>query len=419
MKTNKQYKHLNEDQRNLIEYLLNQNKNFSQMETIMKIDRTTISKEIRKNYIVKIPTYSKVVCENQINCNNSSCNYNKKCYKAKTCPKLSKPPYVCNGCSNKVGCKLTKHYYFGNEAHKKYLEKLRESRLGYDILEEDILNIEKVIVPLIKDKKQPISHIFENNKDILFFSKPTFYRYINDGVLSLTNIDLPKKVSYKPRKHDKIINEKKYKFYKKNRTFDDYLEYLTKHPNSSVVEMDTVEGVKGGKCFLTLYFKKTSLLLIFLLDSKSQQEVTKVFTKIKDKLGIDLYRKIFQVILTDNGSEFLNPSVFERDFETGKKISKLFYCNPYCSYQKPEIERSHEFIRIVLPKGTSFNNLTQEQVNFIRNNIANTYMSNIKKTPYQMTKKVFPQLLNIFDIIFIHPNEVTLSKSSLNEVSHE
>jgi len=419
MNNNRQYKHLSEDQRDLIEYLISQNKSFSEMEKIMKIDRTTISKEIRKNRTVKIPTYSKIVCANQVNCNNSYCNYKKECYTETICKKLSKPPYVCNSCNNKAHCKLTKYYYFGHEAHKQYLETLSESRRGYDILEEDILNIEKIIVPLIKNQNQPISHIFESNKDILFMSKPTFYRYVNDGVISLTNIDLPKKVSYKPRKKEQIINQKKSKLYKKNRTYDDYLKYIANHPNASIVEMDTVEGIKGGKCFLTLYVKKTSLLLIFLINSKSQEEVAKTFSKIKKMLGITLYRKIFQVILTDNGSEFLNPSVFERDFETGKKISKLFFCNPYCSYQKPEIERAHEFIRIVLPKKTSFDNLNQQQVNFLRDNIANIYMSNIKKTPYQMTKEIFPELLTIFDINYIKPNDVNLSKISLFEVSHE
>ena len=87
--------------------------------------------------------------------------------------------------------------------------------------------------------------------------------------------------------------------------------------------MDTVEGVKGGKCFLTLFIRKTSLLLIFLLDSKTQDEVNKCFTYLKTTLGINLYKKIFQIILTDNGPEFLNPIIFERDLETGKKNIKI------------------------------------------------------------------------------------------------
>lgn len=417
--TNNKYKHLDEEQRNIIEHMLNNNKNFSQIENVLKVDRTTISKEIRKNYFIRVSEYSKTVCENQINCGVSFCRYNKDCFKSKVCEKLMKPPYVCNACSKKANCRYPKRYYFANIAQKKYAERLSESKKGYDITEEDVSQIERIIVPLVKEKKQPISHIYNNHQDILFFSKPTFYRYVDEGVISLSNIDLPKKVSYKPRKNQETITARKLKTYCKNRTYDDYLKYIEKHPKCSVVEMDTVEGIKGGKCFLTLFVKKTSLLLIFLIDSKTQEEVEKVFAILKQKLGIQLYRKIFQVILTDNGSEFLNPIIFERDLESGKKISKVFYCDPYSSWQKSSIERSHEAIRIPLPKGTSFNHLTNEQTKKLQDNIANTYHSKIKKTPYLETKRVFPELIVCLEINFIAADEVNFSKSHLKEVSHD
>lgn len=419
--TNIKYTHLTIEQRNLIEHLLNKGMNFSEIGNVLKIDRTTISKEIRRNYFTKVPTYSKTVCENQSSCGVSSCKYNKQCYKAKQCAKLSKPPYVCNACPNKAHCKFTKHFYFANIAHQEYTTRNSESKKGYDIDLEDIDLIERIIVPLVKDKHQPINHIYENHKDILYISKPTFYRYIDEGVISLTNIDLPKKVSYKPRKRkDEDATSRKAKAYIKARSFDDFLEFMTRHPNKSIVEMDTVEGRKGGKCFLTLFIRKTSLLLIFLIDSKTQEEVNKCFISLRNKLGIDLYKKIFQVVLTDNGSEFINPIVFERDLNTGKKVSKVFYCDPYCSWQKSFIENSHKRIRIVLPKKTSFDNLTQEQVNFLRDNIANLYKDKIKTTPYKETEKLFPELLKSLDISYISPDEVDLSDSILKGVdSHE
>lgn len=417
--TNSKHKHLTEEQRNLIEHLLNQNKSFSKMEKILKIDRTTISKEIRKNYFIKASTYTKKVCSKQKDCGLSFCDYNKPCFQYNMCEKLSKPPYVCNPCKDRAYCKLIKKFYFANKAQEQYKKRIVDSKKGYDITEEDIINIERVIVPLVKEKKQPINHIYMNNQDILFFSKPTFYRYVNEGVISLTNLDLPKQVSYKPRKKETTIKERKLKKYTKNRTYDDYLSYIEKHPKASIVEMDTVEGIKGGKCFLTLYIKKTSLLLIFLINSKSQDEVKRVFLSLRDQLGLSLYRKIFQVILTDNGVEFLNPIIFERDLDTGKKISKLFYCDPYCSWQKSTIERSHESIRIPFPKGTTFNNLTETEVKTLRDNIANIYNSTIKKTPFEETQNIYPDLISILDIKFIKPNDVDLSASNYKKVSND
>jgi len=161
------------------------------------------------------------------------------------------------------------------------------------------------------------------------------------------------------------------------------------------------------------------LTIHFLLDSKTQEEVNKVFLYLKKTLGISLFKKIFQIILTDNGSEFLNPILFERDLETGKKISHLFYCDPYSSWQKSFIENSHKRIRIVLPKQTSFDNLRQKQVNHLRDNIANLYKDKIKTTPYIATKKLFPELLRCLDIHFIKPDDVNLSSNSLKEDNHE
>ena len=66
----------------------------------------------------------------------------------------------------------------------------------------------------------------------------------------------------------------------------------------------------------------------------------------------------FSVILTDNGASFKNPSVFER--KNGQNSHTLiFYCDPMASWQKGRLEKDHEFIRYVLPKGTTFSGLTQ------------------------------------------------------------
>ena len=96
----------------------------------------------------------------------------------------------------------------------------------------------------------------------MFFSKPTFYRYVRENVISLSNIDLPKQVSYKPRNGEKNNNkDKKVRAYLVGRTFDDFISYTTNHPNKSIVEMDTVEGIKGGKCFPYFIYKKNFFII--------------------------------------------------------------------------------------------------------------------------------------------------------------
>ena len=52
--------------------------------------------------------------------------------------------------------------------------------------------------------------------------------------------------------------------------------------------------------------------------------------------------------------------------------TRVFYCDAGCPYQKGAIEVNHELIRRILPKGTSFDNLTQKDVTRMMDHI-NSY----------------------------------------------
>lgn len=93
-------------------------------------------------------------------------------------------------------------------------------------------------------------------------------------------------------------------------------------------------------------------MLIFLLEKKTQDEVVRVFDQLTEQLGIELFRHTFPVILTDAGSEFQVPAALEHT-QDGQKRTRIFFCNPYSSWQKGAIEKNHEYIRHVLPNGSS------------------------------------------------------------------
>ena len=175
--------------------------------------------------------------------------------------------------------------------------------------------------------------------------------------------------------------------------------------------MDTVEGIKGGKVLLTLLFRKTKLMLIFLLDRKTKDCVSEKFYFIKDLLGIELYKELFQVILTDNGSEFFNPLAIEMDNSSEIVVSHLFYCDPGKSYQKGSIEKNHEFIRYILPKGSSFDNLNQDKCDLIMNNINNKKRESLNNnSPFDLSLLLFPSnFFDKFNLIKIEDNYVDLS----------
>ena len=322
---------------------------------------------------------------------------------------------MCNNCPNKRYCTNHKLYYNANIAHNHSTQILSQSRCGVDILPETIDEIENSIVPLIKDKKQSVNQVYANHKDILYFCKTTFYKYVNLGVFSLTNMDLPKKVKYKKRKDNKNNKDYKRKLALLNgRTYNDFLIFTSNHKKMNICEMDTVEGNKGGKVFLTIIIRKTKFMFIRLLDKKNIASVNKEIDKLKVTLGIKLFSQIFRIVLTDNGSEFLDPLKIEIDYDSKRKTCNIFYCEPYSSYQKPNIERNHEYIRRIFPKETSLNNLTQAQVQRLEatiNHIPRDVLNG--KTPYEMTKQKYPELIKKLNYPYIGPDDVDLSLKNI------
>ena len=126
-------------------------------------------------------------------------------------------------------------------------------------------------------------------------------------------------------------------------------------------------------------------MLGFLRDANTSKSVIDVFEGLYWNLGIMDFRKLFPVILTDNGSVFSNPKSIENGPDgKGFQRTKIYYCNPSAPYQKAEIEVGHEFIRKVLPEGKSFDELTQEDINKMMNHI-NSYRRNKLngKSPYE------------------------------------
>lgn len=174
-------------------------------------------------------------------------------------------------------------------------------------------------------------------------SKSTFYKYIDLGILNVKNIDLQRKVRYRVKKeYDYTRAKTKDNGIKLGRFYRDFQDFLEHNPNASIVEMDTVigtQGGKGGKCFLTLLFRSFNLMVIKVLPYRRSIHVTEVFEKLKESLGDEEFSRLFQVIITDNGSEFSDPESIEISTKTGEKLSSVFYCDPNSSWQNGCIEK--------------------------------------------------------------------------------
>ena len=127
------------------------------------------------------------------------CNAFCKDFEKKTCRRLLKPPYVCNGCGKRSVCSLEKRLYIADFAHREYRDILSESRTGLSYSEDEIRYLDEFISPLIRQNQSP-HHICATNADYLTVSERTIYRLIDARIISAMNIDLPRKVRYNARK---------------------------------------------------------------------------------------------------------------------------------------------------------------------------------------------------------------------------
>ena len=418
-------RHMSLDDRIYIEQALEKSMTFKDISIFVRKDPTTISKEVKKRRVLKIRSSFNTpnncslmkqcsvtnLCGKTYECLRkcSKCSLcNTKCtnFLPIVCPTLIKPPFVCNGCEKKGHCRLDKYYYRATSAHSTYRTILSSSREGINLSEVALSNLDNLVSPLIL-KGQPIAHIFATHAAEIPCGHRTLYNYIENRVLSVKNIDLPRKVKYKPRKqHHRIIKDHSWR---EGRKYSDFTSFLEENPETSVVEMDVVEGVKGGKVLLTMLFRNSRCMIAFLLNSKTQEAVLSVFRQLEESMTTLVFLKTFPVILTDNGSEFINPILLETGLSSFIRTS-VYYCDPLASYQKGSLEKNHEFIRYVIPKGSSLDKLTQEDILKLTNNINSTARASLNnRTPFELASLLLDKsVIKIFNLQKIHPDDVIL-----------
>ena len=369
------YKHLTLSDRNDIQLGLERGETFKAIGQLILKDPTTVSKEVKRNRQVREST-----CHNL------------------PCPLLDKAPFVCNGCpKRRQNCGFKKIFYLAKQAQKQYEQTLVEAREGTPLNSKTFWDMDKVISDGVK-KGQHIYHILKtHNLDV---SSSTVYRHIRKGYLSIAPIDLARAVKFKERRKSNLPSIPKEA--KKGRSYEDFQNYLALNKLDSWLEMDTVMGRMGGKVLLTFNLSFCNFIFARLLDNKTALEVTKHLYDIKNTLhqaDKDFFQ-LFPVILTDNGGEFARVDDIEMDM---RGESKLFFCDPNRSDQKGRIEKNHTLIRDILPKGTSFDNLTQEDINLVCSHVNSVKRAALNgKSAYELFAFTYgeeiPKLLDISKI---------------------
>ena len=369
-------KHLTLEDRIYIENELNRGTPFKDIAKFLCKDPTTISKEVKAHRISdwyhKGTFYNaKNFCVHRYHCRKTNacgkiilcgvkcsscptCNQTCRDFEKERCSRLDKAPYVCNGCPKKI------------------------SHSPYQIV---------------------------TNHPELELSVRTLYSYLDQGLFTARNVDLKRKVKFKPHKCHKTQISNRTVFI--NRTYQDF---QTLHLES-FTEMDTVHSSRDSKkTLLTFFFTKEKLFLTFLMNRCTEGAVRLILDRLEKRLGTYGFISTFEHILTDRGTEFGDPEALETG-ANGIQRTSIYYCDPMHSGQKGGLEQAHTMLRMVLPKGTSFEFLTQWDVNLIVNHINSTPRESLGgRTPYSVVLETLgEEVLNAFQLRPIAPDEVNLT----------
>lgn len=420
-------KHLTLDDRIYIENELNKGTSFKDIARFLCKDPTTISKEVKahrlSDWYHKGTFYNaKNFCVHRYHCKKTNacgkivlcgvkcascptCNQTCKDFEKERCSRLDKAPYVCNGCPKKINhCTIAHKYtYNARFSNRKYREQLSDSRAGINLTRHELHQKDRIISPLIEQGQSPYQIV--TNHPELELSVRTVYSYLDQGLFTARNVDLKRKVKFKPRKCHKTQITNRTVFV--NRTYQDFQALQLPF----FVEMDTVHSSRDSKkTLLTFFFTREKLFLAFLMNRCTEGSVRLVFDRLEKRLGTYEFISAFEYLLTDRGSEFGDPDALETGID-GIQRTSIYYCDPMRSGQKGGLEQAHTMLRMVLPKGSSFEFLTQWDANLITSHINSTPRESLGgRTPYSVALETMGKdVLNAFQLRPIDPDEVNLT----------
>ena len=449
-------KHMTEEDRQTIESCLRRGWKIAQISEKIGRPESTVAREVKKRRIDsdKGARASNALCAHFEGCTRRDvcavpcgmrklCRNCHRCFEAcadflpRTCERLVTSPFVCNGCERERTCPLGKKYYIAKAAQGSYVGILHGSREGVRATDGQLAAINGVFSGCTR-RGQSIRNVMANNPRLFPFCERTMYNYVGLKVFDAVRGDLPFACSRRPRKsRPQTKTDAKCRV---GRAQPDLLSYRLANPDTvgHEAEMDGLEGQKAdGRYMFTYIFNDTGLALGVIRDGKTSADCRAVFDTLWEAAGPALFRKIFRVIITDNGPEFSDPVYIERDplfvplgtnaglewaqvADPAKYRARVFYADAYSPRQKPHVERVHEEVRRVLVKGCSFASLSQDDVNLVFSHV-NSYTRGVldDETPYDRFVKAYGEdgrrFLDRLGIVRVAPNEVNLTPSLLGE----
>lgn len=387
---------------------------------LLKKNRSTIYRELTTYYIVKEARKTCSHCSKLQYCRDNGIKFPtnlKACsdFVPIICQKNKKYPYVCNGCYMNFQCHNSKRYYDCTKAEAMSLNNRVTTRKRKLLSQDQISTIDKIVSPLVKENGQSIHHVYVTNPTLWeICSERTIRRLIYDRYLDAKAFDLPRFVRFEHKSQYAIVRENRIANIERmyQRTFTDFTRFIKKHSDLSIVQYDSVIGqIDDKKAILTITFPKERFQFGRIIKKGDPDSVQGIMNYLFTLFGYEKAKNIFTINLADNGIEF---SYFHKLEQYDVRV---YFTNPYKSTDKAGCERNHEFIRYIIPKGKTLDNLTQDDVNLMFSHI-NSYVrkSNQNKTPYELIVERFgPEFVEMIGIKYVKPQDVILKPRLLKK----
>ena len=408
-----EYRQLTLKERKEIEEGLARGDSFRSIARLIGRSPSTVSREVRENRHVKAFKGRKGACRDRnwckrvgvcaecvregaycAGCDARDCRDHCAAYADQmACDALVSAPWVCNGCrKNRYGCNRQNRFVYDAQVAQKASDVRRsESRRGIDMDPERA----EVALSHIKDglsrglSPYEISVLYA---DVVGVHRSTIYRWVDAGYGGLTNLELERKVGFRPRDRRR---PRRSTSHSPKRSHDEF-EKLPRGLRDARTELDCVVGRSVDRqAVLTLYNLPCHVQLALLVSAHDCASVKGALADVRAVMPPRMHERWMRVGLTDNGDEFADEDgigeLLGERVADGARGVRLYYCDPRQSQQKAGCEKNHTEIRQLLEKGAfAFDELNGRDMAVLMSHVnSNPRESLGGKTPIQMLRFVY------------------------------
>jgi len=316
----KKSEHLNLSERQIIERMLREGANKAEIANVLYRDKSTIKREIKRGSVVQ----------------------------RKRNPYESKRP----GHQEYIEYEV----YYADVGQRRYEENRSHCGAKNKVIQcaELVAFVEeKILSPAKWSPDAAIGYAKANKLFGNMVSTKTFYNWIDDGLVKVKNIDLLLKLRRRP---PRPRQERKKKL---GKSIDERPKEVDLREEFGNWEGDGIVGKDQKGHLISLVERKLGIGLLFNVGDRKEDKIVMVLDLLEKRFG-SAFRSIFKTITFDNGSEFSRSDQMEKGGRT-----QVYYAHPYSSWERPTNENWNGIVRRFIPKGSSFDDFTDEDLSRI------------------------------------------------------